>query len=139
MPAGGSVRAWLKGVQAVAQLQEREAKAPGAQLPNRESKEWFEYQHLWSNVEKTVQVTDGILQVSAHRRLSLIKPWVVGQLDHAQAQVPWAEGSDHQVEEHSDQHIRQNAPLVWLVTPADERIRPGARRPHEDPGLSWPG
>ena len=61
---------WLEDVQAVAQLQEREAQAPGAQLPNRESKEWFEYQHLWSNVEKTVQVTDGILQVSAHRRLS---------------------------------------------------------------------
>ena len=47
---------------------------------------------MWSNVEKTFGVagTDpGILQVSAS--FWLRKPGVVGQLDHAEAQVAWAE------------------------------------------------
>ena len=38
-----------------------------------------------------------------------MQPGAVGHLDDAQAQGTWTEGSDHQVQEHSEQHISSNA------------------------------
>ncbi len=53
----------------MAKLQERQAETPRAQLSDRECQNGPQQQHLWSNVEKTLQVTGhqtwGILQRSA--------------------------------------------------------------------------
>lgn len=50
-------RGSLEGVQGVAQLQEGEAKTTRAQLSDRECQNGLQQQHVWSNVEKTLQVT----------------------------------------------------------------------------------
>lgn len=47
----------LEGVQAVAQLQEGEAKTTRAQLLDRECQNGPQQQHVWFNVEKTFAVT----------------------------------------------------------------------------------
>ena len=53
-----------------------------------------------------------------------MQPGVVGHLDHAQAELARAEGSDHQVQEHSQQHIRPNAAWVEMVTHRTLAINP---------------
>ena len=77
----------------MAELEEREAQAARAQLSDRESQKGPQQQHVWSNVEKTFGVTG---HRSAHRTgqrpsWGLEKTRVVGQLDHAEAEVTWAE------------------------------------------------
>jgi hypothetical protein len=85
----------------VAQLQEGEAEAPWAQLSHREHQEGPQQWHAYINVEKAFGVTGHLDGESYRLGPCLVQPWAVRHLDHAQAQVAWAEGFDHQVQDHS--------------------------------------